>query len=536
MYKNKPVYLAIFILLIGVAIYFLVFKKSDFGATADNARTFITSLARGDTAYKTVPTDASGARGGTGKAPAATKWEDSFLPSFGNQTLYNDFLFCDPGWYQPTTAATIISPDTKVITATADRYTGVDANNILGAKKSGSANAGSISETSILTPVIGWAASTYNDPSTTAKYYWSSTCLSAIPNSYIYTTQSSAALTTPLVVTDQYPARICPTPGGSTSGVSSTGPSGSCGEYGTFNAYFQCDYYASAFMNNDTQFWPFITETTTAPSGTVTTAIGITGINELKGVKTYAPSVKTFGTFDKSSTISYSEAMGIPADAVFNAEIDIPGGYGRTDGEQRATMHSINNISGINLSNSQRIRRNVLVGVLVAMHSLMEENINSNQDGPFKGYKTGILLDLKYYYNQYQFSGVAPAVSPKSDLASYLEKTQTYTPGQTYSPINSNSTFGKAGIRVNYTQGSYTPQAGVAAPVYFTSGGTNNPNTTAPKNNELNTKTTAGAYNVNPSYPTPGIFISSNTRHAIYLTLMARDNWIKNQLFYVNYL
>ena len=565
MYKNKSVRLGIFILLVVVAIYFLISKKSSFGVSQLDITGFVSGLAAGTSEYSTS------ANTTTGKAPAALKWETLFLPSRTNQTKYNEFLFCDPGWYQPNP----LSSGTNAAQATlAEKYSNVDGHNILGAnvqvpsKQSPTSLAGSVSSTSVFTPIIGWAGSKHITDQEAKKFYSSSTSLSAIPNSYIYASASTATLTTPLTVTDGYYTRICPS--NQTSSGKLTGPHGSCGEYGAFNAYFQCDLYASSFMNNNTQFSPFTITAPTSPPNTSPYATAIPDINLLTNVTTYSgTNTKTIGTMSANSTISYNDVMGIPADAIFNNTIDYKGGYTTTLGTPGETMSSRRNTTGQNLTGSQTLRRNTIAGVLIAMHSLMGANQNNGviaTSGPFKDYKTGILLDLKYYYNPLQYSGV----TPDSSVVAKLMETHNVVSGTTFAPININSSWGYIGVTKSvttaaavgttpavtqnvYTSGSpvTTTTAAVGTlgqpgyvPKTTTSAGTLTTNgSTAPKNNQLFTTTTTGTgatatntYNTNIDYPVSGIFISNNTLHAIYLTLMARDNWIKNQLIYLNYL
>jgi len=543
MRKDNHIFLGLLIILFAIVVYFLVFKKSEFGATTTDIRSFVTSLKNGTDGYSTVPT------GGSGKAPAGTSWTTIFLPSATNLTRYSSvtttisglsqlppgpFLLYDPGWVQPTSQSSSSSIQSIQFSST---YSGIDANNILGASSTGP-NAGSISTTSLFTPVIGWAASYLTNTTQTQKsYYYSPTCLSAIPNPFIYTTSSTSATATPLNVTDGYFTTICAnsSTGSSSTGSSSTdsssstppsGPGGTCGEYGAFNAYFQYDYYASAFMNNDTQFWPFF-----VTSGTVNE---ISDISNLSGVTTYyTQSISAaLGSFTTTTTfkptISYSQAVGIPADAVFNDMIDIQGGYTKKIGTPMSTMGSIGLTSGNNISASQTIRRNTIVGVLIAMHSLMSGTSSVGDliatNGPFKSYTNGILTDLKYYYNQNQYSGVTPI----GGLLAALKQTHTYDstkPPQSYAPININSIWNCDSVKNSYSPDALTAlgiTTGSPESFYYTAG------TTTKTVLQLN----------NTTYPVSlnntGIFISNNTRHAIYLTLMARDNWIKNQLNNIN--
>jgi hypothetical protein len=516
--KIKPIFLGILIMLFAITVYCMIFKKSAFGATTTQIVDFIKDLREGKISPLTGTSSS--------EASAGVRWKSTFSPSASNLTRYSlatttaispatttwtvpggipgtsgPFLLYDPGWVQPSSTPGVVRTPAADTYTSAGGGTTLDFDNILGATNTGT-NAGSISTTSVFTPVIGWAASGRTNATVLSKqYYYSPTCLSAIPNSYFSGTSITAI---PLTITDNYYTSICGGSGDpSSSRVGSSGPSGTCGEYGAFNAYFQFDYYASAFMNNDTLFWPF----------TITTgrATGIPDISNLSGVKTfYTPGISTvLGSFNNpGSTISYSQAMGIPANAIFNNTIDMEGGYGKSDGDAMSTMASINK-TDITLTFSQKIRRNVIMGVLVAMHALMGGTGTTStsgdviaNNGPFNGYNTGILMDLKYYYNQYQYSGVAPTGTNKEAIE------QTHG---TESPINTNSVWGIASVAKTQT-------------VYTTGSSPNSNSTSLPKNNSVT------------GYPSPGIFISNNTLHAIYLTLMARDNWIKNQLNNINLL
>lgn len=385
MTKNLNFFLIIvFILIVGIVI--LKIKDfSSFGATSSNTWT-------PDTWYNTFGNASS-----------------TFYGFLTNQTNIpqGPYLLPDPGWTQPT------QTNVSIVAAS------VTYANTLGIP----------SVTSNISNPIG-----FTWPGQGQTYTYSPTCISGIPNNYLYSTTANGITTITSTVTTQ-PLKLIP----DTKTTITNGPWNTQGEYAAFNSYFQYDKYASLFMNNDSKFLPF-----TVNSSYTTTTVSLTPI---VGVSYYSffksPFVEsTFPT--GTTTISYNQAIGIPADFAI-AKTDTA-----TNAAKKGTPgYGMNSITVTSVSQSQVIRLNIITGTLIAIHSLISQNIKqpSTAPAPLNGYTSNILLDL----------------------------TKFYSPNAICSTTN--------------LVGSSTP-----------------------------------------------FYVSNNTSHAIYLTLMARDSWINNQLLNVNLL
>jgi hypothetical protein len=350
-------------------------------------------------------------------------WYSTFGPSattnYGFLQLQTNlpagpYLLPDPGWTQPTQAnASIIAASVTYI-------------NILGIP----------SVTSNISDPVGFTWPTEN-----STYSYSPTCISGIPNNYLYSTTANGITTIISTVTTQ-PLKLV----SDTLTTFSTGPWDTKGEYGAFNAYFQYDKYASMFMNNDAQFVPFTVNATYV--NTVVDLKPLAGVScySFFGMPGFSKNKFTENVFPANiSTISYNNAIGIPADFAIakkdtatNVAVKGTPGFG------------MNSLTTTTVTPSQIVRINVITGVLIAIHSLISQSIKqlSTAPAPLNNYTSNILLDLNRYY--------APLAVCKSD--NFIDKTK--------------STF----------------------------------------------------------------YVSNNTSHAIYLTLMARDSWINNQLMNINLL
>ena len=391
---NKVFLIVVFIIIIGIVI--INNNKDSFGAT---------STWTSGSWYSTF--------GPTGSTNYGFLQLQTNLPA-------GPYLLPDPGWTQPTqTNASIIAASVTYI-------------NILGIP----------SVTSNISDPVGFTWPTEN-----STYTYSPTCISGIPNNYLYSTTANGITTIISTVTTQ-PLKLVP----DTLTTFSTGPWDTKGEYGAFNAYFQYDRYASMFMNNDFQIVPFTTNSN-----------GPISMNLLAGMKSYYnfTSTPTEFTFKGSlyditvpnqiqngpTSISYNQVVGIPADFA------IPG-YDRVStqgvgnlvnyGTAKTTAGYISKSSGA-FTNSQLLRTYLITGVLAATHWL--------------------------------FNG-SPGVAP----------------------VGSNIPNNWLGI-ITDLENNYAP------------------NTIC--------------LDVNLDGNTP-FYISYSTLHAIYLTLMARDSWIQNQITNVN--
>jgi len=285
------------------------------------------------------------------------------------------------------------------------------------------------SVTSNISPPVGFIW-----PSQGKTYTYSPTCISGIPNNYLYSTTNKGITTITGSVTlnalTTKDDRVNISPDSSLFGG---------GEYGIFNAYFQYDKYASAFMNNDQSFVPF--SSTSSGNGTYKT--NAVDLRNLKGVYFYS----FFNNFNENyfadvpRELSFNDAIGIPADFVISA---LDSGKGNSKGTPGFALNSLTGLT--KLSNSQIFRAKVIAGVLTSMHSFISKNIKSPVE-QLLNYKSNILDDLKNYY-----------------------------------PVNKIC-----------------------------------------QDTNFNTK--------NKTF-----YVSENTSLAIYLTLLARDSWISNQILNVNFL